>query len=823
MIIQIHFHIMSNGSRASAIGAPPFYGVDGSNRYVESSNLTPSFPSTECLRHGTFKVVVGSWRRLNEATTNTNDFAVNVSAYAPKTTPVTRVTLVDVDIPPTQHLIEDPWCRVYFDNGMYTTPDCRVLEVGFSVTPLNSTTSSLISSSASVVLPLHFDAITTYTLLPGSSYTVRLFTAHRAPYPIASVVNAWAGLASRGCGALYLIGVPGVMEFSLNNVVVADDSTMSFDVQSRVLYDALRPPHNPSNTALFLSASPIPNPQYLAAILSRCMSDALLYATYVMPCLRYNSCGNGGNGGNDPEDGTDIDCPVRAWRFELQYAPTTDKYTLSVLPPEPVRDVTLAGSVAAFLGFGSPYTVPVTSRHTVTHTAQNAQYHAPSSYASIAVGSPKCGTTFAAWIQAAFDALCWRDGFRFAVTLPGFDPQVVTVPGGTMTLVTLADVVQQTLVDFAPLPYASITVRYAASPNAAASGLVFSSTTVAFGLDFSIDVGFAPVRIGYDARAYAAANTHYPTRRASHCPDLAAGLGIGCGCTPPRANTRVVFRPDTQELVLDSTPFPSFKSTVDGIPTSFVGLVVTSDTAQALQVGAVVILGIGDTLATYSQCRAYVCAVASAFTFTVVFVDTNVVLPAIGTTVIVVPQDRPPLNLYLQRSFVNGVPPEVIGFQARTYSACCELVSPGTVDVRQDPYILLCLGFESPTATPLTGDVYYPFLATTQNQLVFAKVARSAGCIYRTDFDKTFDHTFYGSGTTLGYIRVQVLNSDGSPYQTHGHPVSITLKFDSRESAVAFGDGTVSIGTGDNMGESQLVLGGGRGMIRPPLHTTSYA
>ena len=100
---------------------------------------------------------------------------------------------------------------------------------------------------------------------------------------------------------------------------------------------------------------------------------------------------------------------------------------------------------------------------------------------------------------------------------------------------------------------------------------------------------------------------------------------------------------------------------------------------------------------------------------------------------------------------------------------------------------------------------------------MFAKVARAAGCIYRSDFDKVFDHTFNGAGTTLGYIRVQVLNPNGTPYQTHGHTVSITLKFDTRESGVALGDGTVSIGIGDNPGDASHVLGNGRGMVRPPI------
>lgn len=801
--------------RASAIGAPPYYGVDGTNRYVESSNLTPSFPSTECLHHGTFKVVVGSWRRLNEAKSGTNDFAVNVSAYAPKTTPVTRVTLVDVDIPPTQLLIEEPWCRMYFDNGIYMTTDCRSLDVTYAVSASYDTVVRPPAAclTTAVVLPLSIDAVTAYTLLPGTDSIVRLYFAHRVPFPIASIVEAWCGLAARGCGTMCLVGVPTLPDFTLSSACVIDDTTMSFDVQSAKLYDALQ--HYPDAAKhMYMYASPVPGPAYLATILSRCMTEALAATTYALPpseaSVVYGAC-------------EQLDCPTTAWRFDLQYTPIHDRYALTLTTPEFVRGVTLSGSAAAYMGFGSPTLVEVQGRHVVAVPAQNQRYQSPLSYASLPIGSPRCGTTFAASIQAAFNACCW-DGFSFDVVIPGLARLHVGVPSGNMTLKTLADVVKAAIVQAAlPSvgPYASITVTYGTS-GTTFSGLVFASPVLAFGLDFAADPTFAPIRIGYDARCYPAALAHYPTRKASHCPELATGLGVACACTLPRGKMQVVYRPDVQELVLQVTPFPAFAATLVTTPgpDASPGFRSTG-TTQALQVGAcVIVAGTASDGVTYQQRRAYVVVVATVgavTTYYIAFSDTDPALPGFNTAnVTIVPQDAPPLNLYLQRTFQNGVPAEVMGFQARTYSACGELVSPGTVDVREDPYILLCLGFESPTATPLTGDVYYPFLNPSANQLVFAKVARAAGCIYRTDFDKVFDHTFNGAGTTLGYIRVQVLNSDGTPYQTHGHPVSITLKFDSRESGIAFGDGTVSMGLGDNMGDSQLVLGNGRGMILPP-------
>ena len=793
--------------RASAIGAQPYYGVDGSNRYVESSNLTPSFPSTECLHHGTFKVVVGSWRRLNEGKTSTNDFAVNVSTYAPRTTPVTRVTLVDVDIPPTQHLIEEPWSRVYFDNGIYPTPDCRAFT-------LDAIVGAALRISSTVLLPLHLDAVTSYQKLTTSVPTTRIFLAHRAPCPIAAIAEAWGGLAVRGCGALQLIGVPGIPGgvFVLPASSVHDDSAMSFDIQSQELFDGLPLSSSGSPTGMYLCAAPIPGPSYLGTIVARCASEALTSLTSrMLPATLSPSCVP----------------PEFVWRLDILYAPGTDRYTLTVQPPELVQGLTLSGAVAAYMGFGSPVVLDVVPRRAVNAVAQSPRYQSPLSYACIAVGSPHTGTAFATRIQSAFDAFSWGSGFQFKVTLPGTAVQTVTVPGGNMSLDTLASVVQDAMDAVFVTPYGvQFVVTYrtcgpVAEPSF--SGLVFAavavSTTVAvaFAIDFSTDPTFTPARIGYDAKTYPAAAVHYPTRRAAHCPELAAGAGIGCACTTPRANTSVLYRIDTQELVLQTVPFPAFPATASStaVPGTYT---ITATTAQALQIGAAVILAQYDAgTHVYIQRHAHVVTVVDVFTYGVVLDDPTGAPAWINVPVTAVPQDQPPLNLYFQQTLHNVVTSEVLGFQPRTYSACGELVSPGTVDVRQDPYILLCLGFEGPSATPLTGDVYYPFLSPSNNQLVFAKVARAAGCIYRSDFDKVFDHTFNGAGTTLGYIRVQVLNPNGTPYQTHGHTVSITLKFDTRESGVALGDGTVSIGIGDNPGDASHVLGNGRGMVRPPI------
>jgi hypothetical protein len=810
---------MSSANRSSAIGAQPYYGVDGSNRYVESSNLTPSFPSSECLHHGTFKVVVGSWRRLNESKTTSNDFAVNVSAYAPKTTPVTRVTLVDVDIPPTQHLIEEPWSRVYFDQGIYPTAACRAINVDAALAPVAISTDVACVTPvlptpvcATVLLPLHLDGVTSYQKLASStSQVVRVFLTHRAPCPIASIAEAWGGLAARGCGTLQLIGVPGLPGgvFTLTPDAVTDDTSLSFDIHSTALYAALPTDSVAAAAAaagMYLFAAPVPGPSYLGTIVARCLADALTTATY--GALALPACSTSAS---------------MAWRVDIQYTPVLDRFTLTVLPPESVVGIVVSGTVATYMGLGSPMSLDVTPRHAATLAGTSPRYQFPASYASVAVGSPMTGTAFAARIQSGFDAFCWGSGFSFRVTLPGtpLGGVPVTVPGGNASLDTLASVVR-TALNAALVPYGvvvDVTYRVSAPLSGVTySGLVFmSGNGVALGLDFTVDATFAPARIGYDARVYPASAVHYPTRRATHCPELALGVGGGgCGCATPRSNTSVLYRPDTQELVLQSVPFAPFVASASLV--SGHTYTLTCSTTQALLPGAAVILAYYDVgSGAYVQYAGVVVTVIDAFSYLVVALDPASAPLWVGVSITVIPQDSPPLNLYFQRTLPSVIISEVMGFQPRTYSACGELVSPGTVDVRQDPFILLCLGFESPTAAPLTGDVYYPFFGAGHNQLVFAKVARTAGCMYRTDFDKVFDHTFNGSGTTLGYIRVQVLNPNGTPYQTHGHTVSITLKFDTRESAVAFGDGTVSIGVGDNDGDAPYMLGNGRGMVRPPI------
>jgi hypothetical protein len=98
------------------------------------------------------------------------------------------------------------------------------------------------------------------------------------------------------------------------------------------------------------------------------------------------------------------------------------------------------------------------------------------------------------------------------------------------------------------------------------------------------------------------------------------------------------------------------------------------------------------------------------------------------------------------------------------------------VRVGHDPYLLLCLGFSAADTQGLTGDIYYPTqIPAGSSTLVFAPILRSA-CDWRPEYDRNFFKAFPGAGIHLGYIRVRILNADGRPYITHGHPVTVMLR-----------------------------------------------
>jgi len=228
----------------------------------------PIFPSTDNLESTSIKVVVGSWRRINPATSTSSDFTVDVATYAPKTPFVTRVQLVDVDIPNTQQLIEAAWSRLYYQQGVPITPTCRSLDVAVN------------GNAASVVLPLPIDAIR--LTMPLSDGVTRLFTTRRAPSPIIAIADTWRQFSNHShyhnnqYYGLRVFGAEGFENGFLltrENVRASEAGTMAFDIVSYTFSEALT---RSEGNALYLCAAPIPGPTFLAAILTKVLPPVLI-------------------------------------------------------------------------------------------------------------------------------------------------------------------------------------------------------------------------------------------------------------------------------------------------------------------------------------------------------------------------------------------------------------------------------------------------------------------------------------------------------------------------------------------------------------------
>lgn len=758
---------------AVAIGQPPVRQIPGTDEYVSLSDHVPTFPTTDTLEAGCFKLVVPSWRRINPAESDTNDFTVLVAQYAPKTTFIKRVQLVDVDIPNSQMLIEPAWSRLYWGQGIPS--DVRRLE--FSTGPLPT-------DVAGVTLPARFDKVKQYVKLsPG---VVRLFMTSRAPYPIASVVDAWTGLEHRGLGELKLVGIPGAAfarGFSLNAAEVRDAMPMAFDVLSHELYSAL-PADDTANT-LYLYASPVPGPVHLAVILSRCLVAAVNAQACPSP----------------PEHCAD---PPERWLLQLEYNEVQDRFALTAHAPfesQRVVRASIGGSLAAYMGFGVDFQFEVPAlrvEQPITVYAHNPRYNNLAAYARLTPGTPCTSAAFVANVAAAMNTYTWAP-FRFRVAFPGSvaGAVVISVAGGNATLADLAGQIRDAL-NAAAFGFPPDTYTFLVTDTAA--GLVFALldagtleySGVAFTLDFVFDVTFDPERIGYAARVYPAVEVHYPS---SPPPSHIASFGM-LECEPPRSGVDVAAQVDGR-IVFQAVPFAPVPAEVTAAvtPAGFVTtyIVSTAPKLHGLQVGATAAV----TTTGFDQQRGYVTEVLDGYTFGFVREGETTASFVADTAVTLLPQDVPPLNLVFQRAYTDthtprndrhcAVDPDMFGFPPIVFTAVREpLISPGTLDIRQDPYVLLCLAFQAGPGAALTGDVFYPFACSSQ--LVFARVPR-ASLVYRPDFDRVFDHLFPGSGQHLGYIRVKLLNGCGTPYQTHGHAVSITLKFDVRQSGIAIGGG----------------------------------
>lgn len=708
--------------------------------YVSVSGDGPSFPSTDTLARGSFMVAVSSDDALS-TTNGTSDFVVNVAAYAPRTTPVTKVTLVDVDVPPTQKLIEPPWSRVYFTQGLRygTDQTARTMQLVVSSTTV-----------ASVVLPANLSVVRTYTKNP-STYSVTIFLQDNAPAPIDAMVKAWQAQASKACGQeLRLVNCPGGLgTFVLSDAeALRDHTALSFTVTSMALFTAL-PDEPPAPGCMALAASPVAGPTYLSTILTRGMQAAL------------------------PE-----------WSsFEVYYDAASDRFRLYMTAPcpdpssleeedEQVLTCILGGGLPLFMGFGSSLTLDLPRLKPTEITARTGPALGPEAYADLECGSPRDCTALRNLLQGALNGALWPVGSVLGVSFPGAvtPPTAVAVPYGHGTLDDVIDILE---LDMTPL---GIRVRKVLTGDGSgAQGVAFDAIdgVTAFSLDFTTVL--QPERLGYVSVVDGPAVLHMPMRAASHIP-------LWCDGTLLAVSDVQVFC-DCDTLHVRTVPFEGLPGEVTAVgPCPGVVSIETSGMHGLVPGASVIVVGpLGE------QYPGVVGPTASFWSLTLsAYIDPTATL-AVGNEVTVLPMDRAPLTFFMTRTRKGATLPSILGFTDTTIEAPCGQVRAfGVADTRQDPFVLLCLGFDGTEAEPLTGDLYYPVNACP---LVFAKVPRAG--LFRSDFYRTFEHVFEGAGRTLGFIRVRFLNPNGTLYQTHGHPTMATLQFACRQNTVGFGGGRV--------------------------------
>jgi hypothetical protein len=385
-------------------------------------------------------------------------------------------------------------------------------------------------------------------------------------------------------------------------------------------------------------------------------------------------------------------------------------------------------------------------------------------------------------------------------------------------------------------------------------GLVFVSQ-VPVSLDWSSSLptdAAIPQRLGWDRTFYGAQSFHVPPLPAWHLPSMSAlmtpqdctAVDVDDSCSMPRCQLDVQVLPHTQQLTLTSKPLPQVTATVAAVAAgcSTAAYSMHTSVPHGLQPGAR--LSLLRTAPSMDTAAALVVVTLSTvFQFDCACVTGDEVgTYSVGDTIQVSPMDTFPCNVYMQPQRYACVPPNILGFTARTFSSCTKSVSivsseelggdsmlafsaprivgAGPMDVRQDPYILLCLGFAASQGIPNAGEVYMPGITmatacgevvVAADRLVYAKVLRSA-CAFRCDYERQFSVYFTGNGQNLSYIRVALLNADFSLYQTHGHAVSITLRCEARASNVAFGAPAMPLATtsygGLPMGSGASEFGG---------------
>jgi hypothetical protein len=715
----------------------------------------PAFPGTESLSPDAFKVVVASWRRINPAITSTGDFAVDVSTYAPRGPFVKRVQLVDAQVPNTQTLIEPPWCRLWMSMGIPVSSIFRRVDAEFQ----DGRTGNAMIVSA--VFPLPVSQVLSATVIrPG---VTRLVFGEAAPSPAPAIVAAW----TKDNGYVVLAGVPTLVSASSLGLVLTREM-----VQSPGIPNAMDILDNGLAAAVGAGAA---EPGCMALIASRIPNDSAL-ARAVSWGLTMAIHSSGISPG-----------PVRCV-VAVSYCadPQEDRFKLQLAGPPHCSLQFSPGAVTTYMGLdGLPL---LTGAPAVRAPAPRVQ--PPCSFARLPWSNYATTRALADAVAAASSTYTWP-AFDIGIILPGAAPATASVPGGHATLAELAVVVQAALTVVTPLAFGMlVTPSSAQDDDCPAEGLVFSSDS---GVQFRVQLPLVPA-LGY--------TPGYLTPWGStHMPNDVAGphIPLSCGDLPFPANVDASIN-GAGNLVLRASPFAPFPVTVTpaACSASWVATPTQALFLPGLTPGALVNLVQADLSAHV------VCVVTDGAPLTLLQLDATV--PFVPTDdILVVPMDAPPITVYMQTASASvdrlaPVPAGLFGFGPDTYVARplapsplgalvpeYSLVSPGTMRVRADPFLLLCLSFYASDANVLTGDVYYPLETPSGGfQLVFAQVLR-CGAEFRSDYDRVFYHCFPGAGTHLGYIRVKILNADGTPYQTHGHPVSVCLRMDVMTDSISLG------------------------------------
>ncbi len=727
----------------------------------------PAFPGTDTLTPDAFKVVVGSWRRINPGTSSTSDFACDLSTYAPRGPFVKKVQLVDVQVPSTQYLIERPWCRLWCSMGIPMTPDfCRV-DADFTV--------GSHSVSVAVVFPLAINpAVAASVIQPG---VTRVVFAQAAPCPAQAVVAAWNAMG----GQVTLAGIPGLPALVLDkDQVLSPGIPTAIDILSLDLATAVATPgFDPA--CMFLLGTRIPSDDALARAVSWGLTSAL------------QSCGLAKG-------------PTRCLVAYCS-GPQEDRFQLQLLGPPGHSVRFMQGNLTTYMGLDA---MPLRTGFP-RHPAPASRVQPPKSYARLPWSNFATPAALAAAVAASASTYTWP-AFDIGIWLPGgVAPVVAHIDGGHALLHALAQAVEEALVAVLPVDFGiQVSAHVAPAQDAVdaasggvcaddrcavglCSGLVFENTS---GVLFRVQLPLSP-SLGYTSG-------FLTPWAAVHAPNDVVGphFPLWCNDSPFPADLQATVN-SAGALVLQCVPFAPFAVTAT-VPTGGCPGLLELTVAPSIPTflpglvpGALV-----QVVWTSVVLACVVVAAPSLHAFTVRQLNGSVPVPPIapGTDVFVAPMDAPPLVLYMQTAGatvgrVAPVPASLLGFQPDTYASCIipapgagySLTSPGTVRVRADPFLLLCLSFYATDANVLTGDVYYPLETPSGgSQLVFAQVLR-CGAEFRSDYERVFNHSFPGAGMHLGYIRVKILNADGSPYQTHGHHVSVCLRMDVMTDHVSLG------------------------------------